>query len=698
MSQHRPRRIGIHGIRGAGKTCYLGTLYGFRSANGLKINVVDESSLAYLSSVWKQLQSARAPGDTLSAFLHTLRLELNQADYSLPLELADYSGLLVQPRNHPLAPTERELTLGVKQWLHGCHAVLLFLDCSNPDMEQMDALDLLLAELRRPNAAGVILDRPLALVLTKWDRQGTIGDDPAREQHRARLFLGAGTRSDGSGGAHHVFQQILAKLGDDQGRQVRLFAVSSFGNGALGDAPPSLSDYRPCHLYDPLLWAAQASDHTLFEETRLMVEQHLAGWWPDYGAARREWLKLRPEVEALCPEIDDELRRLGDRRGRYWSQALLPLGAVVLLLMVAGWVGAREASVQADAVIEFVDANPTRDQAADRLERCEAFLASWLSWLVVAPRQRIAEQADTDRRAVAEQTERDGMLERLTAQEKAGEWSNVLATVRDYLDRYPDTPLAETLRLRQHQAAQEAASVTVRADATILEEKNRFADALKLYQAFLADYPASPWKNDINHRLAMAQRRHEEFSEYDPIRQLVAKGDGLSLEQAGIQAVSYLKSRPTGTMRVELERYRAWLERLRQGGQFNLIVESVQVMPGCSLLSPLPLVVTRPKVHLTLNGVSHSSGWLNGSQTTPYVKLGPFPFTFGQEGRLLVRVEAERFNRQVPAARYETSDKRFILGQVNTTLTARCVKNGEVVVGLRCDDANPPTLPAYRHN
>src|SRR4051794_29415594 len=55
----RPRRVGIHGVRSAGKTCFLGSLYGFRSTDALKLDVADDASCRYLSAVWKELSEGR---------------------------------------------------------------------------------------------------------------------------------------------------------------------------------------------------------------------------------------------------------------------------------------------------------------------------------------------------------------------------------------------------------------------------------------------------------------------------------------------------------------------------------------------------------------------------------------------------------------------------------------------------------------
>jgi tetratricopeptide (TPR) repeat protein len=681
----RPRRVGIHGVRSAGKTCFLGSLYGFRSTDALKLDVADDASCRYLSAVWKELSEGRTPGATMLALPETLRLDLTAADRTTPLELCDYAGLLVQPRDEQASPAAHELTAEVKAWLRGCHAVLLFLDCTQPDMEQIDALDLLLTELRRPTPEGGVLDRPLGLVLTKWDSQGVIGDDLEREQERARAFLQS----------HHVFRQIFTKLGDEEGRHVRIFPVSSFGNQARGDQPPELSHYRPCHLHAPLMWAAEASDHTLFEEARHKAESHLARWWPDHAAARREWLNLRREAVTLTPDIDDELTALAARRGRDRLHSLVPVAVLVALLGLGGVVGAREAAARADDVLTFAAANSAYNEAAERLEHCEAFLATWWSRLVPARRQEIAERAESDRRAVAEQAERSEFLDRLTAHERAAEWADALAAVRDYLTRYPETPIGESLRAREKEAAEQDAHNRALADGAVYERQGRFADAAACYRHFLAEYPATRWKADLDDRIRDANRYEEDQGEYAVIRQLVRDGGGASLDEAGRKALAYLESRaPVRAMRAEVERFRSWLDGLRRGGEYKVVIESVQVMPGCSLLPTIG--VTHPQVHVTLNGVTHRSGWLRGSNTTPGVEVGPFPFKFGEPGKLLVRVEASRNFTRNPWARVEFADPRFILGKANTTVVALCEKGGEVRLGLRCEAAMPPELPTYR--
>src|SRR4051812_44824945 len=51
----RRRRIGIHGPRNAGKTCFLGCLYGFRNHPDTRITFGEDATVGYLASLWEPL-------------------------------------------------------------------------------------------------------------------------------------------------------------------------------------------------------------------------------------------------------------------------------------------------------------------------------------------------------------------------------------------------------------------------------------------------------------------------------------------------------------------------------------------------------------------------------------------------------------------------------------------------------------------
>jgi hypothetical protein len=683
MTAQRPRRIGVHAIRGAGKTSWFGTLYGFRSTPALKIDVADDASCRYLSGVWKELSESRTPGATLLSLPETLRLDLTHHDATTPIELCDYAGALVQAQDEEASPTAQELADVVRAWLRGCHAILLFLDSTQPDMEQLDALDLLLTELRRDQLLG--LNRPLAIVLTKWDQHGTVGGDLALEQDRARLFLRD----------HHVFTQIFTKLGDAQGNNVRLFPLSSFGNAASGTNPPLLSEYRPCHLYAPLLWAAEVSDRVLLEQTRQRVEIHLNRWWPDFQAADREWSQLSQEAVPLKPAIEIERHDLNQRRQRQRGQMLLPVACLAGLLTLGGLWSCQDAHQQGQAALAFAEATPGYDRAAERLAQEEAFLQTWSSLLVPALRSEIGQLAQSDRLAVAEQGQREAFLLELSASEQAGQWLQASERIADYVQRYPDCPLQRELQSRAEQARQQHARQLALESAQALERQSRFSQAEQVYRRYLRENPESAWREDFENRAREAGRLELDADEYNTIRQLVQDGGGTSMEEASRRAIAYLESRhPVRAMRAEVSAFQEWLEKLRRGLQVQVVVETVDVRPDCSLRPTVGY--TNPRVRLTINNVTHHSGWLGTSNTAPGQKLGPFPVKFGEPGTLQLGVEAKRTLTRNPWAMSEYTDARHIAGRTNTTLTALCDRKGEVRVRLSCKELLPPELPSYR--
>ncbi|MFQ3594042.1 MAG: hypothetical protein SNJ82_12755 [Gemmataceae bacterium] len=683
MTAQRPRRIGVHAIRGAGKTSWFGTLYGFRSTPGIKIDVADDASCRYLAGVWKELSEGRTPGATVLSFPETLRLDLTVQEVTKPLEICDYAGALVQAKEQDASPTAEELSEVLRDWLRGCHAILLFLDSTQPEMEQLDALDLLLTELRRDALLG--LNRPMAIVLTKWDQQGTIGDDLERERQRAQYFLRD----------HHVFMQIMMKLSDAQGNQVRLFPLSSFGNSACGTQPPLLGEYRPCHLYAPLLWAAEVSDRVLLEQTRQRAEQHLKNWWPDFPAAEREWERLLREAEPLRESVEVELHKLKLRQQRQRGQMLVPLACLAGLLALGGLYARQQAHQQAQITLAFAESATGYDRAAERLVQQEAFLNRWSSWLVPGLRSEIATLAQADRRAVAEQQEREAFLSELAACEQTQNWQQACERIDDYLQRYPDCPLCRELQPRSEQAHRQRDRQQALQSAQSLERQGRFAQAEQVYRRYLHEQPDSPWREEFEDLARQASHLERDADDYNTLRQLVQDGGGTSLEEAGRKAIAYLESRhPVRAMRAEVSRFLDWFERLRAGMNVYVILERVDVRPDCSLRPTVGY--TNPRVRLTINKVTHQSGWLGMSNTTPGQRLGPFPVKYGEPGLLQLGVEAKRNLVRNPWALGEYSDPRHIAARVNSTLVARCDKNGEVHVRLSCKELLPPELPPYR--
>src|SRR5262249_6071403 len=116
--------------------------------------------------------------------------------------------------------------------------------------EQLDAVDVLLSELRKESRDGKTIARPLALVLTKWDTRGPIATSRDDERDRLQKYLVD----------NPVFERIRRTLRESGGR-FEVFAVSAFGQPcpAPGVAPP-IDEMKPYQLLAPWKWAVIQSE------------------------------------------------------------------------------------------------------------------------------------------------------------------------------------------------------------------------------------------------------------------------------------------------------------------------------------------------------------------------------------------------------------------------------------------------------
>lgn len=297
------RKIGIHGARGTGKTCFLGCLYGKRSTEHAAVTFSDDNSINRLKDVWTVLKQTDRPMDatalTRPAELH-MGIQVDGIGWDI--STCDYAGALVQRDDRGMP----ELKEKVKKWLKSCHGILLFINIdARTDVDDSvikdrhDELDLLLTELKRLSPTGNTISRPLALLLTKWDVQGKISNDIERERERAKEYL----RS------RPALKQIADTL-ENSGDRVELFPVSAFGANRNGNTPPA-GGPRPFGLHEPLAWIVQKIDEVLLERAKRKAED-LAGvakylWNRRYGKA------------AQC--FDDLIQKEGVNKGPVYEVA-----------------------------------------------------------------------------------------------------------------------------------------------------------------------------------------------------------------------------------------------------------------------------------------------------------------------------------------------------------------------------------------
>jgi GTPase SAR1 family protein len=180
-------RIGLHAPRSVGKTTWLACVYGNRSDNQTTLTVGSPATVEYLKHRWEQLlrcESLKATAGQAVALHFSLTAGEGDSRRTWDLEVCDYPGEYVE-----LQGQEHAFRQEFREWLFSCHAVMVFIDVHDPDMDRLNELDLLIQELRRGSADGKTMARPMVLVLNKWDLQRRQISGDADEERRHALEL-----------------------------------------------------------------------------------------------------------------------------------------------------------------------------------------------------------------------------------------------------------------------------------------------------------------------------------------------------------------------------------------------------------------------------------------------------------------------------------------------------------------------------
>jgi hypothetical protein len=240
-----PKRIALFGHRNVGKTTLLAMLYRQASSGripGLRLAAADAKSAEYLAEKIAQIESGQPMAGSLAET--ELRLRLYHGPARFDLIVKDYQG--------------EHVTLGseepIQEFFADCDAVLLCLDpegSADPTerrRRQQEVENLLERYIDR--SKDLSAGRPIALLLTRFDRV-LAANAPAGAVPAAPADLSP---------------EYVERLVDERYGMTRhalaehapggaIFAVSSFGTGAIGNRPPA--DLRPLGLEGPLGWVAE---------------------------------------------------------------------------------------------------------------------------------------------------------------------------------------------------------------------------------------------------------------------------------------------------------------------------------------------------------------------------------------------------------------------------------------------------------
>lgn len=247
-----PKRIALFGHRNVGKTTLLAVFYRQAAGGqvpGVRLAAADARSAEYLADKIAQIESGQPTSGTLAETELNLRLYHGPARFELIVR--DYQG--------------EHVTLGSDEPIHeffaGCDAVLLCLDPEGtPDpverrRRQQEIENLLERYIERSDELST--DRPVALLLTKFDRVISRAEQAGREPLGNRDEVGPQLGMDSSfverlvGERYGMTRHALRQHAPDGA----IFAVSSYGPGSTGNRPPAV--LQPFGLEGPLGWLAE---------------------------------------------------------------------------------------------------------------------------------------------------------------------------------------------------------------------------------------------------------------------------------------------------------------------------------------------------------------------------------------------------------------------------------------------------------
>lgn len=307
-----PKRIALFGHRAVGKTTLLAMFYREASAGrvpGLRLAAVDPPSAEYLAEKVARIESGESPAGTLAET--ELKLRLYSTTSRLDLLVRDYQG--------------EHVTLGSEEpilaFFAECDAVLLCLDPEGNGQpierrrRQQEVEQLLERYIERSD--DTTADRPVALVITKYDRVTARGGPTAERVEEL---------------AEAQYGMTRYALGRHAPRSA-LFAVSSYGAEAPADGRPP-EQLRPTGLEAPLVWLAGQLESV--DRDRLDWLWDLA---PDDLPRLSRCVAAFEKRYPKCEALNDYHRRLQALRGKRRRRAIVRVGATVgaLALGILGY-------------------------------------------------------------------------------------------------------------------------------------------------------------------------------------------------------------------------------------------------------------------------------------------------------------------------------------------------------------------------
>jgi len=364
-------KIGIHGPRSSGKTCYLAALYGGRSDGDCSIAFSDDDSIDTLKNVWQKLERGEVEEGT--TYTKDFAFALTTNGHTHNIRIQDYPGELVQR----IEGQEIGLSTDVKEWHKRCDAIIIFIDIykavhgSTGELrERADEIDLLINDLLSRFRHRI--KKPVVLALTKWDVFSPDPTDFEKEKEVATEFL----------------QQRFSSV-DDIAKSVKNFSenfciipVSAFGGNQKGILPPQ-GGPKPFNTIRPFEWCVERVSEIRKRKWKKRIGASIAIFFAFLGLTAAFFdQRSRSQYASLIEDLDAEKKSAEDmKRSCEQYQGALNLSP---------WHFKRERAIR-DKLREYTDKkriasfetlepvqeNETIQQLDLKIKRYDDFLEQW---------------------------------------------------------------------------------------------------------------------------------------------------------------------------------------------------------------------------------------------------------------------------------------------------------------------------------
>lgn len=408
-------RFAFYGRSGSGKTCMLSALAmshrphpdGF-TATRVPLEGPSKSGSAatresreqgdrWIEEAVEALQRGELPrANQASDFVMTFEYEFTSPDRrTYRIELVDYSGELLNPRD--LSDPE-SLAAQLREHLTEMDGLLVLAEAPRAGetehlSNELNLLRQAFVALRGEKQQGAALDVPVALLVSKWDRQSDLNEQPTSEGELEKLDQFFDSPEHGE---YHQLRNDLQNGVTDG--NFRSFPVSALGpvvvqgreDGTTVERPESSSLLQSFGLEDGFVWAARRCDALALRD----CEERALGlsWvWPPWRSGSGQLAATAAQLSRRFPWGSNEQVR-AQQVARASRAKQLSRGLITVCLLLAALMGGEswydyEAFRQGQAAL----ADPTtRPETIARHEQwLERYASSgthrhWLSKFVVS--------------------------------------------------------------------------------------------------------------------------------------------------------------------------------------------------------------------------------------------------------------------------------------------------------------------------